>query len=303
MSDDCTLLEQMEELRRVYKPEVFKSCPLLPPFERLEIEALEWHYRIQIPPILKFYLLNVSRELSFESGRSLVVPFDCDLDYCGYRACRFGSNLQSYLAFSDVWTCHERALDINRFHTELIWLEGPHVGFVTQGFPMYEDCLANLPRKRTLFDRLRTPALTPTMAFHKQPSWDMTSSIADEFAKFRSRTGYINQHFSKFEIPHEKQLVSLYQFLNFGEIPSKLADMCRPPEMQPMPIAILFAHRRIELIVENFRPFWDFLQRRAARLIQKKWREHAYKPGSNLVRTTIRHHFQQLQCSFSSHYE
>ena len=55
--------QQCINLQRAYSPLFFQDAPLLPPYAETEVVAWETQYGFGFPPLLRFYMLSISRKL------------------------------------------------------------------------------------------------------------------------------------------------------------------------------------------------------------------------------------------------
>ena len=97
----CTLPfeEQVRNLSTAFAATDFlRKHPLLPPYTMLEVLAMEVKYQITFPEILRFYMLNISRETCFDFGRAIIAPYFLRLDS------PFRPSKESWLAFQQS-TC------------------------------------------------------------------------------------------------------------------------------------------------------------------------------------------------------
>ena len=165
-TDETSLECQMDHLRNVYSALDLRNAPLLPPYDGRELVALEVHYSFVFPPILRWYLLNISREVTFEDYRTVIAPYDCKIERITARSRqaivpRRRRGL-GYVFEDDKWTEITSAVECTENWRETIWLSGPNRGYVTVD---HHGSLDNLiysskitfTRCRTIFDRLSHP--------------------------------------------------------------------------------------------------------------------------------------------------
>ncbi len=111
---ECSLPfdEQIKNLKTRYSVAAFEKHPLLPPYTSEEVCAMEFKYLFTFPPLLRFYIENISRETSFTFYRSIVHPRDCKP--CCYCDC-------------ETWLSHESKNELTK---EQIWFSGRLRGYV-----------------------------------------------------------------------------------------------------------------------------------------------------------------------------
>ncbi len=121
--------QQIANIKAAYSDEAFRECPLLPPYTLDEVCAMEIKYSFSFPPLLRFYMLNISRETSFTSIRSLIQPVD--------------------QAFEETWLHHTA---YSRTCKETICFSGRLCGFVQIDY--YNDRMIVRTVVRTLYECL-----------------------------------------------------------------------------------------------------------------------------------------------------
>ena len=157
--DDTSLEQQIEHLKLVYRSHELDQGPLLPPYSGRDLIVLEFHYSLVFPPILRWYLLNISREVAFEGYRTLIAPYDWKDVPSLTRVRRRGLGYQFE---KDRWTEITFPLEYTGNWRETIWLSGPNMGYVTVDHHGSLDSLVygseiKYIRCRTVFDRLSNP--------------------------------------------------------------------------------------------------------------------------------------------------
>ena len=142
LPEECSLpfQQQIENIKAAYSDVVFKNHPLLPPYKLEEVYAMEDKYSFSFPPLLRFYILNISRETSFSTFRSLVQPEMC---YPWYNKTRGDRGDKRTMG---TWSCH--VADNGREVGETIWFSGRLRGFV-----QFADDVDS-PHMGTLYDRM-----------------------------------------------------------------------------------------------------------------------------------------------------
>lgn len=190
-TDETSLKRQMKHLEMVYSALDFGNAPLLPPYDGRELVAIEVHYSIVFPPIMRWYLLNISREVTFEHYRTIVAPYDCKVDRIAARARHTSEPLRrrglGYVFENDKWTELTSAIEFTENWRETIWLSGPNRGYVTIDHHGSLDSLVygskiTYTRCRTIFDRLSHPFVCrsgPPMLGRSTPLASITGGRKD----------------------------------------------------------------------------------------------------------------------------
>ena len=157
--DDTSLEQQIGHLKLVYGSLELHHAPLLPPYSGRDVMVLEFHYSLVFPPILRWYLLNISREVTFEGYRTLIAPYDWKEVARNSRVRRRGLGYQFE---KDRWTEITTSIECCENWRETVWLSGPNKGYVTVDHHGSLDSLVygskiSYTRCRTVFDRLSNP--------------------------------------------------------------------------------------------------------------------------------------------------
>ena len=151
LPEECSLPfdEQIKNLKAAYSDPAFEKHPLLPPYSSEEISAMEAKYSISFPPLLRYYIENISRETSFTFYRSLVQPRDFDLWYRVNEMTldeHYEAKGKQRALEPPTWYCHVAQHGCG--YDETIWFSGRLRGFVQFAEDMY------YPHIRTLYERM-----------------------------------------------------------------------------------------------------------------------------------------------------
>ncbi len=282
LPEECSLPfdQQIANIKAAYSDDVFRDCPLLPPYtldEALdevsamrcpllppytldEVCAMEIKYSFSFPPLFRYYILNISRETSFTSRRSLIQPEMCRLRYrLEEQALEEHCKARGKQRFtrSDTWS-HHTASHGYCGYDETIWFSGRLCAFVQLAEEMF------YPHVRTLYERLveadqsleegeREHIFFPTLGETLQKCHDidfrtlsMRSNVLDD---------WFNHGFDVLEfVPELKEIRDV-------ELPNELRVCCRDPVEA---VGIILGHARIRRMVEELNG--------KARVIQRQYR-------------------------------
>lgn len=254
--------QQIANINAAYSDDAFRECPLLPPYTLDEVCAMEIKYSFSFPPLLRYYMVNISRETSFTSGRSLIQPERCDLWHrLGEQALEEHCKARGEQRFtrSDTWSHHTASHGCG--YDETIWFSGRLCGFVQLAEEMYD------PHVRTLYERLvvankndclekgeRGYVVPPTIEESLQKCRDVDFLTASE------DPDVLDDWFDH-EFDDVIEFVPELKEIRDVELPEELRR-CRRETMEA--VRIILGHTRIRRMVEDLNG--------KARVIQRQYR-------------------------------
>ncbi len=228
--------EQTKNLKAAYSDAAFEKHPLLPPYTLEEVCAMEVKYSFSFPPLLRFYILNISRETSFTNYRTLIQPMMC----CGNQDVRR----------PDKWSCHI-ATHGDRFgvYDRIIWFSGDLRGFV--------QSRSNI---RTLYEQM----MMPDLCCSRQVSFHLVnrgcSAVFPTLEETLEKCRCLDPGSSNC-LPLTRCMKRVRPEIKDVELPEELKQ-CRRESMEA--IGIILGHTRIRRMVEDLNG--------KARVIQRQYR-------------------------------
>lgn len=264
---ECSLPfdEQTKNLKARYSVAAFEKHPLLPPYTSEEVCAMEAKYSFTFPPLLRFYIENISRETSFTFYRSIVHPRDCKVhprDCKGYKE-------------SNTWLSHESTNGCTS--DELIWFSGRLRGYVelkngsfSYTMTLYERMMRADPKDGWIGGNERRRSL-PT--------------IGDSLRKWQT----FEDSLRKWQTCENGFMWNTPQVMQNLELPENLKE-CRRDKYRAM--EVIKGHIKIQRIVEYYR-----VASRAARMIQRRWQIAVADPNYRIAKKRLLREFEELSLS------